>query len=190
MRVGIREAIFFVVLLAVPVIALFYVIRPTNAEIQQALAEIDVKQTRLDDLEEMTSKLDDLSLAIEKGRESIRQIEQKLPSEEGVDDILEQVWLIAKSNRLTVKGIESDKAEPTATYFELPLNMVVEGEFNGFYQFMLEMENLPRITRVKSMSLKRATGYMGPNREDVPPGWMTAEFALSIYFESTGQGAS
>ena len=97
---------------------------------------------------------------------------------------------IAKSNRLTVKGIESDKAEPTADYFELPLNMVVEGEFNGFYQFMLEMENLPRITRVKSMSLKRATGYMGPNREDVPPGWMTAEFALSIYFESTGQGAS
>lgn len=189
MRVGIREAIFFIVLLAVPAVSLFYVIWPTKNEISQALAEIDVKQARLDKLDHVRESIEDLSLAIERGRESIADIERKLPSERGVENILEQVWLIAKSNQLHVKGVKSEKALPAAAYFELPLKMKVEGEFDGFYQFLLEMENLPRITRVHEMDLKRSTPRAGP-RDDVPAGWMTAEFTLSIYFESQSQASS
>ncbi|MCH8244120.1 MAG: hypothetical protein IH897_16140, partial [Planctomycetes bacterium] len=44
MRFGIRELIFLVVLLAVPVASWWYVFKPRNAEIQQAHREIEVKQ--------------------------------------------------------------------------------------------------------------------------------------------------
>ena len=40
MRIGLRELIFFAVLLAVPVASFFYVFKPRNDQINQAKAEI------------------------------------------------------------------------------------------------------------------------------------------------------
>jgi hypothetical protein len=60
--------------------------------------------------------------------------------------------------------------------------MVLEGQFDGFYQFLLELENLPRITRVHKMKLQRAGTRGAPSRE-LPSGAMRAEFTLSIYFK-------
>jgi len=182
MRFGIRELIFFVVLLLVPTVSLFYVFKPRNEEIRQALEEIEVKQARLDTLDEVTSKIDDIGLAIEQGRESIALIEAKLPSEQDVEGILEQVWTIAQDNRLIVKGVKSEKPVPAALYRELPLKMTMEGDFDGFYQFLLELENLPRIARIHEMHLERI-GARGGSLEELPPGSMKAEFVLSIYFE-------
>jgi type IV pilus assembly protein PilO len=71
---------------------------------------------------------------------------------------------------------------PAALYLELPLKIIMEGEFDGYYQFLLELENLPRITRVHQLKLERET--VGPGAEALPPGSMKAEFTLSIYFES------
>ena len=50
MRLGIREFIFFVVLLAVSVASFFYVFKPRNVQIAQARSEIALKQSRLDTL--------------------------------------------------------------------------------------------------------------------------------------------
>jgi len=185
MRFGIRELIFFVVLLAVPVVSFLYVFTPRNQEISEALKEIEVKQARLDKLEEVTGRIDDIGLAIEQGRESIALIEAKLPSEQDVEGILEQVWMIAQDNRLVVKGVKSEKPVPAALYRELPLNMTMEGDFDGFYQFLLQLENLPRITRIHEMDLKRIDARNASSQE-LPPGSMRAEFDLSIYFEPTG----
>lgn len=183
MRFGFREAIFLLVLLAVPVVAYFYLFRPENAEIATALEEIEVKQVRLETLEKITSRIDDLGLAIEEGRESIGRLDAKLPSEQDVEGILEQVWQIARSSHLTVKKVKSEKPVPAALYRELPLAMVVEGQFDGFYQFLLELESLPRITRVHEMKLERAANRGGPASAELPPGAMRASFTLSIYFK-------
>jgi type IV pilus assembly protein PilO len=183
MRLGFREFIFFLVLLAVPVASFFYVFKPRNDEIQQARAERQLKQSRLDALAEVLSKIQDMQLAIEQGRESIELIEAKLPSEQDVESMLEQVWQIAKRNKLAVKSVKSDKAVPAARYMELPLKVAMNGQFDGFYQFLLELENLPRITRIHQLKLERASVKTTSAKEELPPGSMVAEFTLSIYFE-------
>lgn len=190
MRFGIREFIFFAILFAVPVAAYFYLFKPKNEEIAQARSEMKVKLARLNTLDEVVSKIDDIGLAIENGRESIELIEAKLPSEQDVEGILQEVWRIADRNHLTVRSVKSEKPVPTALYMELPLRVVMEGQFDGFYQFLLELEKLPRITRIHSLDLKRAGMDMRTTRNaqsamDLPPGWTQAEFLLSIYFESS-----
>jgi type IV pilus assembly protein PilO len=190
MRFGIRELIFFVVLLAVPVASFFYVFKPRNEEIRVGTQEITTKQDKLNMLAAVSAKIEDIGLAIEQGRDSIRQIEAKLPSEGDVEGILEQVWQIAKRNKLTVKSVKSQPPVPAALYMELPLKMVLEGEFDGFYQFLLELENLPRITRLHQMKLERAAGKGGPTDNNIPPGFMKADFVLSIYFEPKNQPSS
>lgn len=188
MRFGLREFIFFVVLLAVPVASFFYLFKPRNDEIRQANAEIQSKQGKLDRLAAAAAKIDDMQLAIEQGRQSIQLIEAKLPNEQGVDGILEQVWQIAKRNKLAVKSVKSQPPVPTARYMELPLKVIMEGEFDGFYQFLLELETLPRITRMHQVKLTRVTGKNAAG-EDYAPGWMKADFTLSIYFEPQNGGS-
>lgn len=183
MRFGIRELIFFIVLMAVPISSFFFVFKPRNELINQAKTEIQLKQSRLDRLAALTERLDDLGLAIANGRESIKLIEQKLPDEKGVDEILQQVWQIAKRNHQKVKSVKSKKMLPAALYMELPLEMEMEGDFDGFYQFLLELENLPRITRIHTLKLERMD-MRSNDIDDSPPGMAKAKFTLSIYFET------
>lgn len=182
MRFGIRELVFLVVLLSVPAASFFYVFKPRNDMMEAARSEIEVKKTRLERLAEVSTKIEDIDLAIEQGRESIALIEKKLPSEQDVEGILGDVWQIASDNRLAVKSIKSEKPVPASKYRELPLKMTVEGQFTGFYQFLLELENLPRITRMHKLSIERA-GSKGSRNSELPPNTMTADFVLSIYFE-------
>ena len=183
MRFGLRELIFLVVLLAVPVASWWYVFRPRNNEIAQARMEIEIKQTKLDKLREVAKRIDDIGLAIEQGREAVELIEAKLPNRDQVEDILEKVWQLAKRNHLNLKSVKSEKPVPATLYMEQPLRVSMTGRFDGFYQFLLEMENLSRITRVPRMKLERITETGGLNDAKFDTGLMRAEFTLSIYFE-------
>lgn len=190
MRFGLRELIFMIVLLAVPVASWWYVFKPRNAEIAQAKVEVITKQNKLDKLEEVAKRIDDIGLAIEQGQIAVELIEAKLPNKQQVDVILQDVWQLADQNRLTVKSIKSDKPVAAATYMEQPLKMKIEGRFNGFYQFLLELENLPRITRIHQMKMERMTTDNGSGSDSYDPGLMKAEFTLSIYFEQPPSIAS
>lgn len=183
MRFGFRELVFFAVLLAVPVASFFYLFKPRNDDIKRARAEIAVKQANLERLAAVTATIDDIGLEIERGRESVQMIEAKLPNEQDVEGILEQVWQLAKRSRLNIRSVKSDKPVPAALYMEQPLKIAMEGDFDGFYQFLLELENLPRITRAHQLKLERADNKPGRDKDQLPPGSMTAEFTLSIYFQ-------
>ena len=188
MKFGFREFIFFIVLLAVPVASYFYVFKPRNDEITRANEEIAMKQARLDTLAEVTAKIEDIDLEIQRGRESVKTVEAKLPSAQDVEGILEQVWQTARRNALNLVSVKSEKPVPAALYMEQPLKVAMEGQFDGFYQFMLELENLPRITRIHQMKIEKAKPAAGGKEDALPPGSMKSEFILSIYFEP--QGAS
>jgi Tfp pilus assembly protein PilO len=70
-----------------------------------------------------------------------------------------------------------------AGYMEQPLEVKMTGHFEGFYQFLLGLENLPRITRIHEMTLERVTARNRRHDEEAAPGLMKAEFMLSIYYQ-------
>ena len=183
MRLGLREVIFLVVLLVVPVASYFYVFKPRNAEIHQAQAEVEIKQAKLEKLREVTEKIDDIGLAIEQGREAIDLVEAKLPSKDQVEVILGDVWQLAARAHLEVKSVKSEKPLSAAGYMEQPLKVAMDGHFEGFYQFLMGLENLPRITRIQEMKLQRVTARNLRRDDEVQPGMMKAEFTLRIYYQ-------
>jgi len=83
-----------------------------------------------------------------------------------------------------VKSFQPDQSMSAALYRETPLRIVMEGQFDGFYEFELQLESLPRITRIHEMKLER---MVGERNEEQPfkPGAMRAEFTLSIFFDSS-----
>lgn len=177
MRMGIREVFLLAVLLMLPLCSYWLVFRPQNAEIAVAKREIDVKREMLNKLQQTTSRNDDLLRANEEIRRNIQSIEARLPSNKEVDAIVRQVSALAIEAGLEAPNVESDRPVAAAMYMEQPLKMRIRGDFTGFYDFLLQIEQLPRITRIPDMKVTRS-------RE--ADGHMQAEFTLSIYFQPEG----
>ncbi len=180
MRIGLRELLFLAVLFAIPLSAYQYVFKPRNAEIAQARAEIELKERRLAELRETTSRISDLGVAISLGREAIDIVEAKMPSAQNVDRVLQDVTKLADRHRLVIRQIETKSRIPAAQFMELPIEIKLDGNFDGFYEFLTDLERLPRLTRIKEMFMKRIDGANGS---------MEATFTLSIYFQPEGAGS-
>ena len=174
MRLGLRELLFIIVLIGMPVAAYFYVFKPNNEQVVKAKKEIESKQKKLAQLEKATMKIADLGEEINKLKEAIELFEDKLPAEKEVEVILKRVWELAADKGLNPKSIRTEKPIRKQRYTELPIKMVILGDFDGYYAFMLELEKMSRITRIPEMKL---------SRHKQSDGQMEAIFTLSIFFE-------
>jgi len=182
MKFGFRELLLLNILVAVPVSSYFLVFRPVNAEIDRANKEIEHKQSMLNKLREETARSADLAKANADIAESIKNIEARLPTNKELDSIVRQVSDLAVEAGLQPPTIKSAKPVKAALYMEQPLEMNIVGNFHRFYDFLLKLEQLPRITRIPDMTIKRAAVLTGPNNENAD-GDMEASFTLSIYFQ-------
>ena len=174
MKFGIREIIFVLVMLGLLGSTNYFVFTKANKKKQDLLTDIRQKQTALSNLQAATAGIDDLNRKIEELQQAITFFESKLPQEKEIDKILKEVWQMAEANQLTTKTIKTMKSERGASYSEQPIQMSLSGDFNGFYAFLLQLEKLPRITRVTDMQLQKISDRDGA---------MQAQMTLSIFFE-------
>lgn len=179
MRLGMRELIFVLVLIGMPAAAYFFVFQPKNLLQQQARQEIQNKKAKLQSLDQATQKFVDLDNEIERLKTAIELIEQKLPAGKETYVVVNRISELAMANDLTVNSIKPDKVVSAAQYAELPIRLEIEGDFDGFYVFLQEVERLPRITQLPVMELKKL-------KENEQEGRMSAEITLSIFFEGDG----
>lgn len=96
-----------------------------------------------------------------------------------MDQILKEVWEMAEKNRLTTKTIRTMKSQKGAAYSEQPIELNIAGDFKGFYDFLLQLERLPRLTRVSQLSLEKMLNTEGQ---------MEAKMTMSIFFEPENAG--
>lgn len=181
MNFTLRELIFVVVLLAMPSSSYWFVFKPRNEQIEQARKEIEHKELLLEKLRAATDQSADLARENATIAEEIEHVQSRLPSDKEVDVILRQVAELATQNNLKLDRVRAGRAITATSYMEQPLEMFITGNFDNFYNFLLELEQLKRITRMPKLNLKAA-------REQ--DGQMQAEFTLSIYFEPTSIAAA
>jgi type IV pilus assembly protein PilO len=174
MKFGVKEIIFVALMLALLGGTYMFVFSKTNSKREQLMSDISSKQKMLADLQAATTGIEDMNSKIDELSSAIKFFEQKLPQEKDVGDILQQVWDMAKTNSLQSRTVKPDKAEVGPNYCELPIQMSLSGDFNGFYAFLLQLEKLPRITRITQMNLQKINDHDGE---------ATAQLTLSIFFE-------
>lgn len=181
MQFGTREVVLFLTVLLLPVVSYFTIFKPQNERIDLAKAEITHKQELLDQLRRETARSKDLEQVNGSLQERIAEIEARLPSNKEVDQIVRQVSQLAIEAGLQPPALKSDKPLIAARYREQPLIITTEGNFQGYYNFLLSLERLPRITRVVNMKVSES-------RDEGTE--ISAEFTLSIYFRDSEGGAS
>ncbi len=175
MSPALRQFIFFLVLLAVPLTSFFLVFKPQNTDIANAKREIEHKEEMLEKLRDATSQTEDLQDANEEIRKRIETIEARLPSNKEMDNVLREVWNLAREQELRVPEFrKSDKPIRAGDAMEQPIDIKISGNFDGFYQFLLTLEQLPRVTRITDLQIVRARDKDGD---------MEAQFKVSIYYQ-------
>ncbi len=182
MRIGLREVIFVILLMAIPAGAWWFVFRPNNERDDAMLKQIESRRFKLQKLNEATSKIGGLRKEIAELAKAITLLHSKLPNEKEIDKVLRETWMLAEANDLKTAKIQtlqkrSDRMFTNAdsTYSEQPVSVKVRGSFMGFYAFLQELERRPRIMRIHKVTLKK------PKKAD--QGNIEADFVMSIFFE-------
>jgi len=180
MKFGLREAVFVVILTAIPLGAWWFVFRPQNMRNAEMRREIEAKQQKLKVLNRAVGTIGNLRKEIAALKEGVAFFESKLPSEKEIDKVLQEVWRLAEANKLATKSIRtlnSEKASfttPTSPHREQPIAVQLEGDFMGLYGFLQALENQPRIMRIRGMKLTKL--------EKGPKGHIRADFTMSVFF--------
>lgn len=174
MRFGIRELLYLSVLVGVMVGAYFVVLSPMDEKIEAFKTDTAAKQATLTKLNEAKSTYPDFDAEIKRLEEARAAFERKLPNRREVEVILGQIWEIAKEEQLKVKSIVPDRSIDAAEYDELPIKVEILGDFDGYYAFIKRIEELPRITKMPKITIKKIN-----NDTD---GVVRTELRLSIFF--------
>jgi len=187
MNFGLREALFIVLLLAIPAGAWWLVFHPNNERNDRMQARIAQRQEKLKRLNRTTAVIGDLKREIGSLREAVAFLRSRLPSEKEMDKVLEEIWKLAERNDLQTKSIRTlDRGDglyvPTGSpHSEQPIAVELTGDFRGFYAFLQALENQPRIMRIRTMKLTRP--------KDGPPGHVQAAFEMYVFFEPSEEPA-
>ena len=179
MKFGLREIIFGVVMLGLLGSSKFLVFDKSNGRRDVLRAEIARKQKALGDLDRATAGIEDVKLKIDELQQAVSFFEQKLPQKREVENILQEVWRLAETNALKAKKIQTLKGQKAGGASEQQIEMGLTGDFRGFYVFLQQLEQLPRLTRIGKMDLDKI------NDRD---GEMEATLTLSIFYEPEPEG--
>ena len=175
MTSGLRKLVFSILLVAVAIAGYLYMIKPANQHLTEAKQRVEGKRAKLKEFEDATAKADDLNKQLAQLQEAIRFFESKLPPTSEIHKVLEQVTVIAQKAGLKPQTIRTLVPKDNSGYVEQPLDMKWMGDFNSFYSFLLEIEKLPRIMKLRQLNLEK---------ENVGEGKVKADFILSIFFQN------
>jgi type IV pilus assembly protein PilO len=176
MKFGLRELLFLAVMIGT-VTASFFSLKKTVARREAMQAETEGWKRQLAALNQAGGDTVDWNKKIAELKEAVKYLEGKLPAEKEIDVILTQVENMVKANALEKKMVKPLRIDRSASYNELPIEMTLSGDFNGFYAFLQQLEKMPRITRLTNMALTKITDRDGA---------MQAKITLSIFFEPDG----
>ena len=176
MTSGSRKIVFFALLVALAYVSYAYMIKPANQHLAQEKIKVNEKRTKLLELKKATAAANDLTKQLEKVEEAITVFESKLPPRSEIHKVLENITRIAQTHGLTPKTIRTLKIKSNRGYIEQPLHMELHGNFNSYYSFLLELEKLDRITKIRELSLKKKAKTEGET---------AATFVVSIFFQKT-----
>jgi len=127
--------------------------------LQQTAADheaIRARRAELVKVQRVVHRISDLKQEIKRLEDALAFFEDRLPEEREIDVILREVWLIADAQSLSPRRIQTSRPENHPRYNTQPITMTLDGRFDRFYEFLLGLERLPRITKVRQMQITKS----------------------------------
>ena len=170
-----RKIVFSGLLFGVSIAGYQYMIKPANKNLADTKGRLETKLSQLGKFGKAATAAEDLTKQLEELEEAIKFFENKLPPTSQIHEVLEQVTVIAQKQGLKSKTFRTLRQKNNSGYVEQPLRMELVGNFSSFYSFLLELEKLPRIIKIRELKL---------DKKVINEGQISADFILSIFFQN------
>ncbi|QDU33974.1 Pilus assembly protein, PilO [Poriferisphaera corsica] len=152
---------YILIILATPVLSYVFLFQPRAYEIQKIEDNIAGMNEQLQIFEASKKDIAELSDEIAKVEESLTRLKAKLPDQKNVENVLRNVWNIATKHNLETRNFRTDKIQNIDNYMRVPIEMTITGDFDGYYEFLQQLESLPRIIKIPTMTIESLNNHDG-----------------------------
>jgi Tfp pilus assembly protein PilO len=174
MKASVRVVLTVLGILVVGTVVGVFVVLPLQRQMEADRATIGQRREQLVKLERVAKRITDLQEEVRRLEDALAFFEHRLPQEREIDVILREVWVIAEAKSLTPRSIRTAAPQFLPRYNSQPITLTLDGPFEGFYEFLVGLERLPRLTKVRQIQLTKS-----PLQEGV----VQAEILMDIFFE-------
>ena len=175
MRGSMRILLTLLGIVVVTVAVVLVVVRPLGQRVAADQEAIRDRRDQLVKLQRVARRINDLQEEIKRLEDALAFFEDRLPQQREIDVILREVWVTAEARSLAARSIRTMKMETASRYNVQPISLTLEGPFAGFYEFLLCLEQLPRITKVREMQIQKSP---------TEPGAVLVDMVVDIFFEN------
>ncbi|MCX5717108.1 MAG: type 4a pilus biogenesis protein PilO [Nitrospirae bacterium] len=128
---------------------------PKTNEIKKVNANMSAQENEIAKNKTKAAKLDILKIENDKLTKELKELQEKLPEEEGVSTLIQQLSEMAVKadiDILTWKP-EAKKAHPSGIVEEIPFSLTLAGTYNNLGSFFSSLTRLNRIVNVSDIQL-------------------------------------
>jgi Tfp pilus assembly protein PilO len=154
-------------------IALSYL--PKTRKLREIRTAIALKQSELANNREIAKDLPRVALEVDSLRKRLQRA-KRIPNEQELAQFIRDVTQISQNGQIEKFDYKPSPPRHSEMYSETPILLSMEGDFRGIFAFLRQAEEMQRLTRVRSMSIK------GRDGKDGVDGRVVAQVAMSIYF--------
>lgn len=115
--------------------------------------EVDLRK-EYEDKAALAANLDALRVQKKEMEEAFGALLRQLPSDTEVPGLLEDITRTAIDNELTIESIDLQPEKRTEFYIELPIEIVVEGNYHKIGSFVSGVANLSRIVTLHDFDIE------------------------------------
>jgi len=149
LAIAVAPAVIIIILF----IALLYM--PKIKEIKKLNTDISAQENEIAKNKTMAAKLDILKVENDKLIKELKELQEKLPEEEGVSTLIQQLSEMSVKtdiDLLTWKP-EPKKAHPSGIVEEIPFSLTLTGTYHNLGSFFSNLTRLNRIVNISSIQL-------------------------------------
>jgi Tfp pilus assembly protein PilO len=166
------------ILLCVIVAAIFtfYFIgyRPATVAIQRLQTSTLAHQQELRSNQAKAVHRNEIAAKNEKLKQQLEQIKKPSKQQE-FPDLIKELTLFASQNSLKKFNYKPLTPVPSELFWEMPISLTFEGDGMSVFNFLKTTEEMPRLTRIRSVMLKT---------KDDRTGTVQAQVMANIYFST------
>jgi type IV pilus assembly protein PilO len=146
------------------------------------LAQMAAKEATIAQMRAATAGIDEVHAKVADLSRAVNVVDSRLASERSLDQVVKDIWQMAEADSLQTQAIQPLNIVHRGNCNEQPVELNLIGDFHGFYAFMLQLEEMPRIVRVTHMELQRLLDQNGT---------MQARVTVAIFYQpETGETAA
>ena len=136
--------------------AAFYLFgyRPSTARLAQLRAQIDMKARELESNQRETAVRPRLEAEVADMKRRLARFHKQLPKQVEWGQFLNDITVLRDQANLRDCHIVQAGAKPNDLFVEFPINVKFQGDFLSVFSFLRQMEQMPRLTRVRDLTVK------------------------------------